>query len=155
MRKTFFESLYTLAKNDKNIILLSDDLGYSFIEPFQKRFPKQYYNCGITEEAMTGIAAGLAHEGKKVYIYGTIPFVIMRNFEFIRNDICENKNKVIIAGVSHSGFLGASHNIFKDEDAKILEHLPNLDIYIPKTKNQLQNVMVASYSNINSAYIRL
>ena len=155
MRRTFVDSLIVIAENDPDIILLTDDLGYSFLEPFQKKFPEQFINCGIIEQAMTGIAAGLAHRGKKVYVYGTIPFVIMRNYEQLRDDVCYNENKVVFIGISHSGFLGFSHNIEKDEDVSILENLKNLDIYLPINKEQLQDAMFAIYGNNNSAYIRI
>lgn len=155
MRKVFFEELEKIMSKNKDVLLLVDDLGFSFIENVQEKFPAQVINCGIIEQAMTGIATGLSLEGKKIYIYGTIPFVIMRNYEQLRNDACYNKNKVIIVGTSHNGFLGFSHNIKENEDVKILKHLPNLNIYLPKTKTQLEKAMLASYNASNSSYIRL
>jgi len=155
MRNSFVENLSIMAALDKDIMLLTGDLGYSFLEKFQEKFPEQFINCGIAEQNMLGVAAGLSASGKKPYIYSTIPFLIMRPYEQLRDQICYNNNKVILIGISHSGFLGFSHNIKKDEDVKILKHLPNLDIYIPKTKKQLKLAMVKSYKSSNSAYIRI
>jgi len=153
MRKTFFDTLLEIAKKDKDIILLVDDLGFSHKEEFERVLPKQIINCGITEQAMTGIAAGLALGGKKPYIYGTIPFVIMRNYEQVRDDIAYQNLNVKIAGYSMPGFVGFTHNISKDEDIGILSHLPNLRIHIPETPTELVKVMRKSHKN--PAYIRL
>ena len=68
MRSDFLMALVELAQDDKNIMLLTADLGFSVFEEFEERFPNQYINVGIAEQAMVGIAAGLAMEGKKVFI---------------------------------------------------------------------------------------
>ena len=102
-----------LARKDENIMFLTDDLGFGFFEEFKNRFPKQFINCGVIEQSMTGIAAGLALGGKKPYIYGTIPFVLMRNYEQIRDDIAYANLNVKIIGYSMSGFIGFTHNLEK------------------------------------------
>ena len=127
MRESSFDTLIKLAEKDKDIMFLTDDLGFSFIEKFQKRFPKQFINCGVIEQLMTGIASGLALAGKKPYIYGTIPFVIMRNYEQVRNDICYANLNVKIIGISMSGFIGHSHELQgKENEEDLLKNLPNI-----------------------------
>ena len=155
MRTQFCNVLIELTKKDKDIILLTGDLGYSFLEKFQEKFPKQYINCGIAEQNMIGVAAGLAASGKKPYVYSTIPFLIMRPYEQLRDQICYNKNKVVLIGISSSGFLGFSHNIENNEDLKLLKHLPNMNVYLPKTKKQLKVAMLLSHCSTNSSYIRI
>ena len=63
MRDSFINSLTELAENDKDIILLTGDLGFGVFEEFETRFPGQYFNVGIAEQNMMGLAAGLSLEG--------------------------------------------------------------------------------------------
>lgn len=151
MRKQFFNLITKLAEKDKDIIFLTGDLGYPFLEALQKAVPKQFFNAGCIEQSLIGIAAGLAFAGKKPFVYSTIPFLIMRAYEQVRDDICYNDLNVKLIGVSHSGFLGFTHNITKDEDVDILNHLPNLRIYIPENKQKLKIALTSS----GCAYIRI
>ena len=157
-RRVFFEELSALAENDENIMILIDDVGYSFFERFQERFPKQFINCGIMEQTITGIAAGLAIEGRRPYVYSMINFVIMRPYEQLRNDICYQNLNVVLVGVKGKDsykFYGESHNIEKDEDVKILSHLPNLEIFLPTTLEEVKDVVQKTYNRKGPSYIRL
>ena len=109
LRKQFFNCLSELA-SDKDVILLVGDLGYGFVKEYVWRFPKQYINCGVIEQSMVGIAAGLALGGKKPYVYSGSIFLIARAYEQIRDDICYNKLDVKLIGTGASQFLGFSHN---------------------------------------------
>jgi len=157
-RQIFVETLTELAVKDPRIILIVGDVGFSYIEDFAKQFPKQFLNAGVTEQSFMGMAAGLALAGWKPYVYSMIPFVTMRNYEQLRNDVCYHSANVKVIGVQgsvHYKFLGFSHNIVPDdEDVKILQHLPNLKIYIP-TPEEVRQVVLESYSQTNPAYIRL
>lgn len=157
-RQIFIETLTELAAKDSRIILIVGDVGFSYIEEFADRFPNQFLNAGVTEQSFMGIAAGLALSGWKPYVYSMIPFVTMRNYEQLRNDVCYHNANVKIIGVRgniHYRFLGFSHNISPDnEDVKILSHLPNLKIYIPDTEEVWQ-VVLESYELKQPCYIRL
>lgn len=157
-RTIFIEELIKLAEKDKNIWLLNDDTGFNLFEDFEKKFPGQYINCGITEQTYMGIAAGLAQSGKKPYVYGIIPFAIMRCYEQLRDDVCyHNANVKIVAvgGYQYYKFLGFTHNIEKDEDIKILKHLPNIKIHTPETSKEVEKVIHEEYKRQGPAYIRL
>lgn len=156
MRKEFIETLIKLAENDKNIYLLTGDLGFSFFEDFAKKFPERFVNCGVAEQNMIGVAAGLALEGKKVYVYSIIPFVVFRCFEQIRNDVCYHNLdvKIIGAGAGFSyGTLGATHHGL--EDISVLSSLPNITILCPADPIEMENLILQSYKTKNATYIRL
>lgn len=158
MRKTFITTLAKLVKEDKDIILMTGDVGFSYFEDFREMFPDNFINCGIIEQTMFGIAAGLALSGKKPYIYTMIPFAIMRPFEQLRNDICYQNLNVKIIGVlgsKHYGFLGFTHNIAPNEDKKILSVLPNLKQYYPRNKKEVEKNILDSYKIKKPVYIRL
>ena len=158
LRTTFVEELIKIAQTDENIILLNDDTGFNLFEEFEKKFPKQYFNCGIAEQTYMGIAAGLAKMQKKPYVYGIIPFAVMRCYEQLRDDVCyHNANVKIIAvgGYQYYKFLGFTHNIEGDEDIKILKPLPNIKIYTPKDTQEVKKIIQEEYKRNGPAYIRL
>ena len=98
MRNIFIKKLTEEAKKNKNIYLLTGDLGYNSFEEFASMFPNQFINCGVAENNMVGISSGLALTGKKVFVYSIIPFLIFRSLEQIRNNICHNNLDVKIIG---------------------------------------------------------
>jgi len=157
-RQIFVETLTELAKNDPRIILIVGDVGFSYIEDFEKQFPNQFLNAGVTEQSFMGMAAGLALSGWRPYVYSMVPFVTMRNYEQLRNDVCYHNANVKIIGVRgsvHYKFLGFSHNVSPDdEDIKILKHLPNLKIYTPEVGDVKKSIL-DSYKLKNPCYIRL
>ena len=157
-RQIFVETLSDLARKDPKVFLIVMDVGFSYIEDFAKEFPNQFLNCGVTEQSSMGIAAGMALSNYKIYIYSMIPFVTMRNYEQLRNDVCYHNANVKVIGVkgsTHYKFLGFSHNIAPDdEDIQILKHLPNLKTYTPELE-QVRDVILASYKLQNPCYIRL
>jgi len=158
LRTIFVENLIKLAEKDDKIILLNDDTGFNLFEDFKKKLPNQYINCGITEQTYMGIAAGLSQNGKKPYVYGIIPFAIMRCYEQLRDDVCYHNANVKIIGVGgyqYYKFLGFTHNIEKDEDIKILKYLPNIKIYTPKTLKEVKKIIKEEYKRKGPAYIRL
>ena len=158
-REAFFKALYELAEKDDKIILIVADVGFSFIDKFIERFPKQFLNVGVTEQSMMGIAAGMALSGWKPYVYSMIPFVTMRNYEQLRNDVCYHNANVKILGVKgshHYKMLGMSHNLQgKENERALLENLPNLKQFYPDTPEKTYEVIKKSYLMNRATYTRL
>jgi transketolase len=77
MRDAFIRTLLEEAKKDENIILITGDLGFGVLDMFQRELPKQFINSGVNEQAMMGMAAGIASTGKRVFVYciGNFPTV--------------------------------------------------------------------------------
>ncbi len=158
MRKAFINTLTDIARADDRIILIVGDVGFSYIEEFATMFPKQFLNAGVTEQSFMGVAAGLALTGWKPYVYSMVPFVTMRNFEALRNDVCYNDANVKVVGIrgqKHYGFYGFSHNIDGDEDIKILSHLPHLTLHLPETPEDVSRIVRETYNVAHPAYIRI
>ena len=156
MRDAFLESLSALAKNDKNIILLTADLGFKVFDEFEVNFPGQYYNVGVAEQNMTGLATGLSLEGKKVVTYSIGNFPILRCLEQIRNDACYHDANITIVG-SGGGFsygaLGMSHHA--TEDLSILRALPGMTVVAPCTSWEAGKATTALIANGGVGYLRL
>ena len=157
-REEFLKALTELAEQDPRVILIVGDVGFSFVEPFAERFPNQFLNAGVTEQSFTGVAVGMALAGWKPYVYSMIPFVVFRNYEQLRNDVCYHNANVKIIGIRGSDsykMLGFSHNPEpEDEDVLVLEHLPNLTCHIPKP-DQVRLIVGDTYNNPGPSYIRL
>lgn len=156
MRIAFIKTLLNLAKKDKDIILVTGDLGYSVFEDYIKKYPRQFINAGVSEQNMTGVAAGLAMEGKRPVIYSIVPFVTMRNFEMIRNDICYQDLNVKIVGVGAGFSYGPyGHTHHGLEDIGVLRSVPNIRIYTPGDPIETEYVTKQVFSKKGPAYIRL
>ena len=156
MRKTFIKKLSELAEINKNIILLTGDLGYGVFDEFEKKYPDQYINCGVAEQNMIGVAAGMAYEGKKVFIYSIANFATFRCLEQVRNDICYHELPVTIvsigAGFSY-GNLGYSH--YAIEDLTIMRSLPGLRILSPIDPISVSDSLELIMKDESPTYLRL
>jgi transketolase len=150
-RHIFFEILEKLMEIDKDIIFLTGDLGYSYVEEIQYKFPDQFINCGCMEQSMIDIAVGLSLAGKKPYVYSTLNFLLFRALEQVRNDIVCMKSNVKLIGVGISGFLGFSHNrLHEKEDINICKNI-GLKYFVPKTKGELTKIL----NNEGQFYVRI
>ncbi len=132
MRNVFMNELLELAKKDKDIELITGDLGFGVLKPFWEQVPDQFINAGIAEQNMTSVAAGMAKEGKIVFTYSIANFPTLRCLEQIRNDCAypEMNVKVLcIGGGLTYGSLGMSHQ--STEDVAILRALPNVTVVCP------------------------
>ena len=156
MRNTFANTLFEIARKDKRVILLTGDLGFSVFEKFISELPHQFINMGVAEQNMTGVAAGMALEGKVPFIYSIVPFITMRNFEQIRNDICYQNLNVKIVGVG-AGFsygpYGHTHQGL--EDIGILRTLPNLIILAPGDPIEVRLATQTMLKHRGPVYLRL
>lgn len=156
MRDAFLDKLTQLAAEDKDVVLLTADLGYGVFEEFESTFPGQYFNVGVAEQNMTGLAAGLALEGKKVITYSIGNFPTLRCLEQIRNDACyHNLNITIVAsggGFSY-GQLGMSHHT--TEDIAIMRALPNITVVVPSNSWEAGEATEALIRSEGVGYLRL
>jgi transketolase len=156
MRKAFINKLISQAEKDERIFLICGDLGYSVLENFKIKFPKRFLNIGIAEQNMAGVAAGLALEGFKVFIYSIGNFPSLRALEQIRYDICYHNLDVTVvsvgAGLSY-GALGSSHHA--TEDISIMRALPNLTIYNPGDPNEVEYCLMDLLNQNSPCYLRL
>lgn len=156
MKKAFAKKLIELAEKDKQIILLTGDLGFSLFEEFREKFPQCFLNIGLSEQCMITMAAGLALEGKKVFAYSIIPFLLYRAFEQIRNDLCYQKMPVKLVGAgggfSYAGQGGTHHAI---EDLAVATSLPDMMVFAPGDPLELEKIVESSLDFTLPCYLRL
>ena len=156
MRDTFVKTLEELAADDRRITLITGDLGFGVLDRFARNFPAQYINAGVAEQNMTGVAAGMALEGKTVFTYSIANFPTLRCLEQIRNDVAyhdANVKIVAIGGGFSYGALGMSHHA--TEDIAILRALPNVKVYAPCDVAETQALTRQLVREPGPAYLRL
>ena len=159
MRKAFLQTLTKIAQDDKDVIFLIGDVGFSYVEEFKDKFPKQFLNCGIAEQNMLGMAAGMAEEGLKPYVYTMSNFIVLRAIEQLRNDICYSNANVKLFGVKGGAsykFLGHSHNLEVGEEDAMLSFMPNLKKHTANyTPAKVEKEMLIEYHRNGPAYFSI
>jgi len=150
------KALFELANNNKDVVLITGDLGFGLFEDFSEKFPSQFVNIGIAEQNMIGVSTGLALEGKVVFVYSIGNFPTLRCLEQIRNDACyHNLNINIIcmgAGFSY-GALGMSHHA--TEDIAIMRSLPGTTVISPSTEDEAYFSTIELSKRNGVGYLRL
>lgn len=158
-RREFINTLIELAEKDDKVVMVIPDVGFNYINDFEKKFPDRFFNLGVTEQSSMIIAAALALSGFKPYIYSMINFVAFRPYEMVRNAVCMHNANVKIIGVKGSEkykFLGFSHNLVSEnEEIKALENMPNMKCYIAKTPEETRKLVLETYESKSPCYIRI
>ena len=156
MKKVFINTLMDIASKRKEICLITGDLGYGVLDPFIETYPERFINAGISEQNMTGVAAGMAKEGKTVVTYSIGNFPTMRCLEQIRNDCAYHDADVKIVcpggGLSY-GKLGMSHHA--TEDIAIMRALPNVKVFAPGDIVEVEKITEAMFKEKGTCYLRL
>ncbi|MBD3173563.1 MAG: transketolase [Armatimonadia bacterium] len=165
MRDAFVDRLMELAEADPRIILVTGDLGFGvLVDPtpdgskprFAERFPRQYLNAGVAEQNMTGLATGLALEGRIAFTYSIANFPTLRCLEQVRNDAAyhgANVKVVAIGGGFSYGALGISHHA--TEDLAIMRSLPDVTVVSPGDIWETQEATTAIVETPGTCYLRL
>ena len=156
MRDAFSAALISAAARDPKVLLLTGDHGYALFDGFRKTCPAQFFNAGVAEQNMVGVAAGLAKGGFRPIVYGLSAFVPVRVLEQIKMDICYEQLPVVLIG-DGAGFvysyLGASHQ--STEDIAVTRVLPHLSIFSPADAREMTYCMESALSLHAPAYLRM
>lgn len=156
MRKAFVQALMDMAGDDERIYLFTGDLGFSIFESFKEKFPSRYFNMGVAEQNMIGVATGMALSGKIIFVYSIANFPTFRCLEQIRNDVCYhnvNVNIVTGGGGLSYGALGITHHA--TEDIAIMRALPNMTVIAPGDPLEAEQAALACAAWPGPCYLRL
>jgi transketolase len=156
MRNAFADELTKLGDEDARIVMLSGDIGNRLFDKFKAKHPSRFFNCGVAEANMMGVAAGMAMNGLRPVAYTITPFVTTRCLEQIRTDVCYHEAPVTIvavgAGLSYSG-LGPTHHAC--EDISFLRSIPNMVVICPGDAFEVRAALRASMRQDRPVYIRM
>ncbi|MEK7546719.1 MAG: transketolase C-terminal domain-containing protein [Patescibacteria group bacterium] len=155
-RNGYGEGLVAAGEKDKNIVVLCADLTESTrSEAFAKKFPERFFECGVAEQNMATIAAGLGVSGKIPFISSYATFSPGRNWEQIRTTIAYNDSNVKIAG-HHAGIStgpdGATHQA--TEDIAIMRAMPNMKVIVPCDAIEAKKATLAASKIWGPVYMR-
>lgn len=155
MRTEFANICKELIKDEKTVILLGD-ISHFLLRDSEAIAPNRFYNIGICEQSIIGMAAGLAMEGFKPIVHTIAPFMVERAYEQIKIDLGYQNTNVTLISVGGSydySDLGCTHHCYGDIAA--LRLIPNLAIYEPGTKQEFRKLMMDTWNDNNPKYFKL
>ena len=156
MRNAFADELTKLGNEDPRVVMLSGDIGNRLFDKFKDKHPSRFFNCGVAEANMMGVAAGMAMNGLRPVAYTITPFVTTRCLEQIRTDVCYHEAPVTIvavgAGLAYSG-LGPTHHAC--EDISFLRSIPNMVVICPGDAFEVRGALRAAMQQDRPVYIRM
>ena len=156
MRNAFAKTITDIAITDERIVLLSGDIGNRLFDDFKAHYPNRFYNCGVAEANMIGVAAGLAMCGLRPVCYTIAPFVTYRCIEQIRVDLCYHRLPVTIvgtgAGLAYASLGGTHHSC---EEVGMLRLLPEMNVLTPADAIEVRALLRATFRQDQPTYMRI
>ena len=156
MRDAFVRSLLQIAQANPRVVLITGDLGFGVLNEFREKCADQFYNVGVAEQNLAGVAAGLALSGHIVFTYSIGNFPTLRCLEQVRNDICYHGADVKIVtiggGLAYGG-LGYTHHAI--EDLAIMRALPGLTVVAPGDPVEVEKLVPQIVARPGPVYLRL
>jgi transketolase len=156
MRNAFADEVTKIAKEQSRVVLLSGDIGNRLFDKLRVQSPGQFLNCGVAEQNMMSVAAGLGLSGLRPIVYTITPFTTVRCLEQIKIDVAYHRSPVIIVGTG-SGLsyasLGPTHHSL--EDFAIFRAIPNLQVLAPWDAPSLRACLRMALESEMPTYIRI
>lgn len=156
-REAYGQALEELGAVRQDVVVLDADLSKSTkTSMFQSKYPERFFNAGIAEQNLMGLAAGFAAAGKVPFASTFAVFATGRAYDQIRNSICYPRLNVKIAA-THAGITvgedGGSHQAL--EDINLMRGLPNMTVLVPADGPEAKNAVKAAAEYEGPVYIRL
>jgi transketolase len=156
MRNAFAKQITTLAQQDPRVVVMAGDIGNRLFDNLKAKCPDRFFNCGVAEANMIGMAAGMAMSGLRPFCYTITPFITYRCLEQIRVDVCYHHVPVVIlgtgSGLSYAS-LGATHH--SCEEMGMLRLLPGLAVLAPADEMEVRAALKAALQYPHPVYIRI
>ena len=156
MRNEFAQAVINAFDTRNDLTFITGDLGYMALEKVQEKYGERFINAGVAEQNMVTVAASMAYEGFVPFVYSISPFVTLRPYEQIRNDICLHNLPVKIIGNGGGygyGIMGATHHNIEDIGA--MRILPNMKVYVPFTADDVEQAVQQMLIDKSPNYLRL
>lgn len=156
MRKQFSDSVYQLMDADNRATILIGDISHFLLNKVEDKFSDRFFNVGICEQSMIGMAAGMAMDGLLPIVHTIAPFCTERSFEQIKIDLCYQKTDVTIISVGSSfdyAALGCTHHCY--EDVSILRCLPEIQVFVPSNSAELDSILKKTWGNGSPKYFKI
>ena len=153
MRRRFGKILSELARKDKKIILIVGDIGYGIFDQFRSEHPNRFFNLGICEQSIIGVAAGAALQGLKPWVYTITPFLIESPFEQIKLDIDQQKANVNLVGFADYPSLGPTHAELNGK--KLMQLMKNIKSFYTKNGSETEVIIKKTQKILGPTFLSL
>ena len=153
MRRRFGTLINELAHKDDKVVLIVGDIGYGIFDDFREHHPKKFFNLGICEQSIIGVASGMSLEGLKPWVYTITPFLIERPFEQIKLDINQQNANVKLVGFADYPELGPTHAEL--DGKKLMQLFKNVKSFFPKSSVETERAVLESYNRVGPSFISL
>jgi transketolase len=155
-RDVIIDEIYDFAEKNRDVFFMSADFGAPSLDKFRLNLPNQFIHSGISEQHMIDMAAGLALDGNKVYVYAMAPFITLRCLEQIKCSLAMMNLPVTILGVGLGlGYADAGPTHYLNEDIAIMNSIVNLNISSPSDVNSTKFIAQQTIENPKLRYIRM
>lgn len=156
MRNQFAKTTFDILSNDNRAMILIGDISHYLLKECEEKFPNNFYNMGICEQSLVGLASGMAINGDRPIVHTIAPFCVERAYEQIKIDLCYQKTDVTIISVGSSfdyASLGCTHHCYSDIAA--LRPLPNMQIFVPGNGKEFDSLLKKTWGNGYPKYFKL
>ncbi len=156
MRVAFAETMQELGANDERLVVLVGDISHGILQPFAEAHPGRYYNVGICEPTIIGMAAGLSSVGLNPVVHTIAPFLIERSYEQIKLDFGYQRlgvNLISVGGAFDYARLGCSHHCYTD--VSLISHVEGSVVMTPGSAAEFRALFMQAYKNGRVNYFRL
>ena len=156
MRREFAKLCLETVKDDSKSVVMVGDISHFLLRETEQVAPNRFYNIGICEQSMVGMASGMAIEGMRPIIHTIAPFLVERAFEQIKNDIGYQNTEVTIVTVGGTydySDLGCTHHCYGD--IAMMRLIPNMQVFEPSTPQEFRTLFEKTWGNGLPKYFRL
>ena len=156
MRREFAKLCLETVKDDFKSVVMVGDISHFLLRETEQVAPNRFYNIGICEQSMVGMASGMAIEGMRPIIHTIAPFLVERAFEQIKNDIGYQNTEVTIVTVGGTydySDLGCTHHCYGD--IAMMRLIPNMQVFEPSTPQEFRTLFEKTWGNGLPKYFRL
>ena len=156
MRREFAKLCFETVKDDSKSVVMVGDISHFLLRETEQVAPDRFYNIGICEQSMVGMASGMAIEGMRPIIHTIAPFLVESAFEQIKNDIGYQNTEVTIVTVGGTydySDLGCTHHCYGD--IAMMRLIPNMQVFEPSTPQEFRTLFEKTWGNGLPKYFRL
>ena len=156
MRAEFAKLCHEVVQSDLKSVVMIGDISHFLLRETEKEAPNRFYNIGICEQSMVGMASGMAIEGMRPIIHTIAPFLVERAFEQIKDDLGYQNTDVTIVTVGGTydyADLGCTHHCYGD--VAMMRLIPNMQVFEPSTPKELRTLFENTWGNGHPKYFRL
>ena len=153
MRKAFADTVLAVGQEDARLVVMVGDISHGILKPYAAACPGRYFNVGICEQAIVGMAAGLAKTGLLPVVHTIAPFLVERAFEQIKLDFSYQAlggTLVSVGAAFDYAGLGCSHHCY--DDLALVKGLPGAQVFYPGSPAEFEALFRASYASGRLAY---